>query len=88
MTTFDDDYIQLELQGQEPLRFFLKDHAMTWPPEPEINVNFVTYVRVSHSEITDEQRAGLTHVARGALYRKKVEDGRPFRGMAKLRDLG
>lgn len=67
--TFDDDFI---LAGS--IRTSLKSLGMEWPPPPFICVNNhgampdLYLRRVSMSEITDEQRAEMTHVARGAKY--------------------
>ncbi len=64
--TFDDDYVQI---GDPPLaRYFCKANGIEWPPPKKIETAHGVYVQVSLSQITDEQRAGMTHVARGALY--------------------
>lgn len=52
----------------------LKSLGITWPPPSFIEIDNhgelpnLLVKRVSCSEITDEQRAEMTHVARGALY--------------------
>lgn len=69
--TYDDDYIQLDLPGA-PRRASCKSLGLDWPPPDKIQIGDtrwgIGYERVSMSEITDEQRAGMTHVCRGALY--------------------
>jgi hypothetical protein len=67
--TFDDDFIRIGM-----LNPTLKSLGLTWPPPPFIQINNHgelpdrVFKRVSCSEITDEQRAKMTHVARGAAY--------------------
>jgi hypothetical protein len=57
--------------------------AMAWPPPETLTVQdslagtrSCTYRRVSYSQITDEQLATMTHVARGAAY-QFVEETTP-----------
>lgn len=67
--TFDDDFV---LVGA--IRATLKSLGLEWPPPPFMRINnhvdlpdfFVKRLRMS--EITDEQRATMTHVCRGAEY--------------------
>lgn len=71
--TFDNDFMRLE-----GLNITLKSIHLEWPPPPFLKLyrpvatglppEELTYKRVRCSEITDEQRAGMTHVARGAEY--------------------
>ena len=80
MTTFNDDYIQLELPDGRR-RLFCSHVGLTWPPPEKLWVDdFGVRIanddddpagvleRKSFSMITDEQRSRMTHVARGALY--------------------
>jgi len=81
MTTFPDDFVRLNLTiGTQHVR--LVKVGLDWPPperlflgpagelrvarpsDPLENV----LVRTSMSTISDEQRAGMRHVARGAEY--------------------
>jgi hypothetical protein len=67
--TFDDDFVRIGMVNAT-----LKSLGLDWPPPPFIEVNnhgelpnlFLKRVRLS--EITDEQRSGMTRVARGAEY--------------------
>lgn len=69
--TFDDDFIRIGM-----IRPTLKSLGLEWPPPPFIEINNHGelpnrfFKRVRYSEITDEQRADMTHVARGAEYRE------------------
>ena len=69
--TFDDDFIQLNVEGVGVLRFSCGPAGIEWPPPPLIVFNGEVYKQVRRSEITDEQRAEMTMIARGAEY---VED--------------
>lgn len=79
--TFDDDFVRLNLELQTAL-IAVKDLGLEWPPPERIYLGrhglvreatdqdepeFVL-VRASYSQITDEQRQGMEHVARGAEY--------------------
>lgn len=67
--TYDDDFVLIGM-----VQATLKSLDIEWPPPPFIEVNNhgelpnLLLKRVRYSEITDEQRAGMTHVARGAEY--------------------
>ncbi len=69
--TFDDDFIQVDVEGVGVVRVPCVPAGIDWPPPPNIVFNGLMYKLVRHSQITDEQRAEMTHVARGAEY---VED--------------
>ena len=69
--TFDDDFIQLVVDGVGVVRFQCAPAGIAWPPPDLIMFNDVMYRQVRRSVITDEQRAELTMIARGAEY---VED--------------
>lgn len=66
--TFDDDFLQVQFDGGLR-RAFLKKNGLEWPPPETIDLFGFRLERVRFSEITDEQRAGMTHVCRGAEYR-------------------
>lgn len=72
--TFEDDFVQLNLpNGRGPLRQTCKALGVDWPPPEFIALaggpfSTPVYRRVRYSEITDEQRQGMTHVCRGAEY--------------------
>lgn len=69
--TFDDDFIRIGMIAPT-----LKSLGLTWPPPPFIEINNHgelpnrLFKRVRYSHITDEQRAKMTHVARGAEYQE------------------
>jgi hypothetical protein len=70
--TFDDDFVRLQLiAGTRDT--FCKTLGMDWPPPERIRVNGEDLVLVSYSLITDDERAGMTHVARGALYKQAID---------------
>ena len=65
--TFDDDFCRLNfLSG--PRDHTCKQLGITWPPADFIHISVFTFKRINYSKITDEQREGMTHVARGAEY--------------------
>lgn len=70
--TFDDDYIRL-LLATGPLDVTCKALGIDWPPPEFIEVkgplSTPTFRRVRYSQISDEDRAEMTHVCRGAEYR-------------------
>lgn len=66
--TFDDDFLQVNFAGGGFKRIRLLDVGMSWPPAPVIVLGPATLHRISMSEISDAQRAKITHVCRGALY--------------------
>lgn len=65
---FDDDMARLEFAGgtrDVPLKAL----GLTWPPPEVIDIAGFKLKRVSMSRITDEERAGMTRLFRGAIYR-------------------
>lgn len=65
--TFDDDFIQIEFQGGVR-RARCVENGIEWPPPEVLEFQGLTLKRKSISRLTDEDRAGMTHVCRGALY--------------------
>lgn len=65
--TFDDDFIQIETEAG-PRRLWCKKIGLDWPPPSFITVGGFRWRLVRHSEISDEDRATMTHVCRGAEY--------------------
>lgn len=70
--TFDDDFVRLNLP-EATINMPCKDIGVEWPPPDVLMVKvgstIVAMTRSSHSQITDEQRRGMTNVCRGAEYR-------------------
>ena len=71
--TFDDDHIVLRLSTGR-MRVPLKQLGIDWPPPEYFQItggpfSEPIFKRIRFSQITDEQRAGMTHVCRGAEYR-------------------
>lgn len=89
MTTFDDDSMRLHMGISSPLvpikkfgfewpppeRIYMAEHGVLREALPEDEDSYVM-VRVRYSAITDEQRAKMTHVFRGAeyYYESEAED--------------
>jgi len=79
--TFDDDFLRLPTAILASLGFagkqdvFCRALDIDWPPPERLNIAGVALVRISISEITDEQRAGMTHVCRGAEYHQEQIGG-------------
>jgi len=71
--TFDDDFVQLNLDGGVK-RPTCKSLGLEWPPPEEIVFASFVFERIRYSEITDEQREGMTHVCRGAEYKPKYRE--------------
>lgn len=65
--TFNDDMVQLEFDGGTR-RVTCKALGLDWPPPEFINVSGFEMMRTGMSCITDEERATMTHVIRGAVY--------------------
>ena len=65
--TFDDDLVHLVFDGGTK-RVTCKSLGLDWPPPQEINVAGFVLVLNRRSEITDGDRAAMTHVYRGAEY--------------------
>lgn len=69
MTTFDDDFIRFQGGPLDGAQAYCAKNGMEWPPPETLPANDgVVYRRESYSIITDEQREGMTHIMRGALY--------------------
>lgn len=79
MITFPDDFIRVEGRAYSCAQL-----GLSWPPPSTLRLVLgpdkvgvaidqafgAAYRRVSVSSITDEQREGMTHVARGAEYER------------------
>lgn len=70
--TFDDDYCQFVL-ALGVARVSLKQLNLEWPPPMFIEIvdrpdHVTCFKQTRMSTITDEQRARMTHVCRGAEY--------------------
>lgn len=69
--TFDDDFVRVPMMVGE-VNIACKSIKTEWPPKEHLTLGSdkggICYRRVSFSQITDEERAGMTHVARGAQY--------------------
>lgn len=65
--TYDDDFILLRT-ASGPRRIFCEKLGVSWPPPEKLDFLGFPFVRERMSEITDEQRADMTHVCRGAEY--------------------
>lgn len=66
--TFDDDMLQLEFDHGVK-RVLCKPNGIDWPPAEVIEIFGFRMRRESMSIISDEDRADMTHVCRGAVYR-------------------
>ena len=65
--TFDDDFVLIQMQGG-PRRWRCEPLGLEWPPPELIDIEGFQFKRVRYSKITDEQRADMTSVCRGAEY--------------------
>lgn len=65
--TFEDDMCQINFEGGMK-RISCNDLRLTWPPPSTINIGGFKFERIRYSQITDEQREGMTNVFRGAEY--------------------
>lgn len=65
--TFDDDHVVFRTESGQ-YRAFLRNLSLEWPPPERLELLGLDYVRARMSTITDEQRQGMTRVARGAEY--------------------
>ncbi len=63
----DYDFLEFHFQGGIR-RYKASDLKQSWPPPEFMDVQGFQFKRVSYSKITDEQIAGMDHVARGAMY--------------------
>lgn len=65
--TFDDDFCRFEFpDGAKNIT--CKTIGLTWPPPEKVMVSKVKFKMESRSQLSDEVRKGMTHVARGAKY--------------------
>ena len=65
--TFDDDMLQLEFDGGTR-NITCKNAGIEWPPPNELYIYGFNMRLRQRSGLTDEQRANMTNVLRGARY--------------------
>lgn len=65
--TFQDDFVVFLTEGGR-YHALLCNLSIEWPPPSRLELLGLEFVRARMSEITDEQRQRMTHVARGAEY--------------------
>lgn len=67
--TFDDDFVRIPIATLDrSINVMLAKIGVEWPPPEDLMINGLHYRQIRCSEITDEQRAGMTNVIRGAEY--------------------
>jgi hypothetical protein len=67
--TFDDDFVRLPMAILDShINVPLVRLGLEWPPPEEFTYSGLIYRQIRCSEITDEQREGMTNVIRGAEY--------------------
>jgi hypothetical protein len=66
--TYDDDFVRLPTLVAGDVNIPLVTLGLEWPPPEEVTFSGLLYKQIRCSEITDEQRAEMTHVVRGAEY--------------------
>lgn len=69
--TYDDDLAILTFE-HGTLRPSVKSLGLSWPPPEKIEAFGIPMERVRMSQLTDEQRADMTHVLRAAEYKPIV----------------
>lgn len=72
--TFDDDHVRLQFPFG-PRDMTCKRLGCEWPPPQFILIGSIMFNRIRYSGITDEQRAEMTNVVRGAEYVPVDMDG-------------
>lgn len=65
--TFDDDFVRFQMDLGR-LDVSIKSLNLDWPPPTQIIYHGVVFERVSMSQLTDEQRAEMNQLCRGAEY--------------------
>ena len=65
--TFDDDMLQLEFDGGTR-NITCKKAGVEWPPPDQLYIYGFNMRLKQLSSLTDEQRAGMTNILRGARY--------------------
>jgi len=70
---FDDDFVRLYFDGGAKTTT-CRSIGVDWPPPEELNIMGFIMVRRNYSGITDEQRAAMTCVCRGAEYFPKQKE--------------
>lgn len=85
MTTYPDDHVVFETPAGLK-RYPLQDLELEWPPPPVLvdesgyYDGVLAWMKVFQSEISEEQRAHMTHVARWALYKPMEPTPDPLTG--------
>lgn len=70
--THKNDIIRLEDPGDgSHVNLLCKNNGIEWPPPVEIKIHGCTWVKISESQLTDEQVSKMDYVGRGALYHPK-----------------
>jgi hypothetical protein len=72
--TFDDDFCRIHFDTG-PKDLPCKKNGIEWPPPKVFSFGGFLFERKSFSEITDQQRQGMTHVMRGAEYFLQEAEG-------------
>lgn len=74
--TFDDDFIAFNFDPTVRtgvVRQRCKDVGVEWPPPERLERFGTAFKRLRYSQISDEDRADMTHVCRGAEYVPEAE---------------
>ena len=70
--TFDDDFVLVNFTGGKK-RLRCTDLSIDWPPPEILDIGGFKFTRERYSQITDEERATMSHVCRGAEYNPEEE---------------
>ena len=65
--TFDDDFLVLHTESGVR-RPTCRSIGIEWPPPETLDFLGFKWKQIRRSQITDEERSGMTHVMRGAEY--------------------
>lgn len=71
--TFDNDFIVLKTEGR-PLWLSCQSLGLDWPPPETYHFQGFKFTQMRRSQLTDDERAGLTHVCRGAEYQCETKE--------------
>ncbi|MCP1375358.1 hypothetical protein [Dyella lutea] len=70
--TFDDDFLQINFQGGTR-RVLCKSIGVDWPPPEKLSFQGFALERVRFSQVSDDDRAGMEFLMRGAEYNVAAE---------------